>query len=139
MANEENLKPFKPGESGNPNGRPPEACKALKKYTKKAISETFVELLEATIPELREIKANKQEKSIRAAIASVILKCWRKGESRDIDAILDRIIGKVPQKAEIAGSDGEPFGPTPAPIIQFVPLLTEQNEEKPPQEPTEVK
>jgi|GEM_PF-1879106 len=119
MANPENLRPWKPGESGNPNGRPPETHPNIKRFTKKAVQETFAELMVTSQDDLAKIRDDAQESGVRAAVASVILRARAKGEMASLDALIDRVIGKVPQKTELTGGEGEPLQ---APVMHFHPI-----------------
>lgn len=114
------LKPwrFRPGQSGNPKGRDPQASAAIRKFTKKAVQETFAELMLESVEELGRIRDNLQESGVRAAVASIILRSRAKGEMSALNDILDRIVGKVPQKTHISGGDGEPFQ---MPVMNFFP------------------
>ena len=47
MANEQNLKPCKPGETHNPNGRPPKMSKVIKKMPKDAQEKIYTILYTA--------------------------------------------------------------------------------------------
>lgn len=121
---------FAPGNAGGP-GRPPDAPAALKQFTKKEIAEVVCKMLKMTIPDMIRYAKQQEATALEVIVSSVITQCVKKGDYWTFDKMIERVIGKVPQKTELTGADGEPFGPTPAPIIQFVPLLTEQNEEKP--------
>jgi hypothetical protein len=86
---QENLKPFKKGESGNPNGRPKK------------------------LPQLNELLAEilgEDKDGITAAEA--ILKALRakaaKGDIRAAEVLLDRAYGKPKQTTELTGSNGDP-------------------------------
>ena len=89
MANEGNLKPFKKGESGNPNGRPKK------------------------LPQLDELLADvlgEEKDGIEAAKA--ILMALRakatKGDVRAAEVLLDRAYGKAKQSLDLTSND-EPF------------------------------
>jgi hypothetical protein len=81
MANEKNLKPFKKGESGNPNGRPKK------------------------IPNLDELLADVLgEEKDGIAAAKAILMALRakatKGDVRAAEVLLDRAYGKAKQSVD---------------------------------------
>jgi len=118
--NDQNLKPFQPGHPGGP-GRPPGPDKELRKYTRQLIAETVTKLLELTKDELDDLTKKKDVPSLESTLARVILKCHSKGEFTDLDKILDRIIGKVPQKfeGELTGAAGAPILP---PVIHLHPV-----------------
>ena len=110
---------FKPGQSGNPSGREKDPLKGIKNYTKQHIADTFNELCEKTNDELEEISQSKTEPMLRVIIARVMIKAKAKGEYGEIDKILDRCIGKVPQKieGELGGFGGAPL---PTPHITYI-------------------
>lgn len=140
----EHLKPyqFKPGQSGNPAGRPPEAPAALKNYTKKEIAEVLCRMMKMTVDELVRFSKHPEATALEVIISSVIRECMKKGDFWALDKMLERVIGKVPLKQELTGADGAPFQPprlvvrriakTPesAPVSTPVPLSP------PPQPPT---
>lgn len=131
--NEENLKPWKPGQSGNPAGRPPEAHPNLVRFTKKAVQETFAQLMLLPQEELNRIRDDQQESGIRAAVASVIMRARARGQLSDLDAMIDRIIGKVPQKTELSGAEGQPLE---RPHFHFHPTEPLQPQKQAEQAPT---
>lgn len=118
MANEQNLRPFRLGQSGNPAGRPPEAAREAKQYTKAVTTEAFNRLIGLTEAELVEIARRSDSPGIDKVVARVITKCIAQGTFGEFDKILDRIIGKVSQKFE--GELGAPGGiPLTPPVIHY--------------------
>lgn len=84
MANEKNLKPFKKGQSGNPNGRP-------------------------KLPDLKELLAKvlgteDEGKSGAEAILKAMEARAKKGDVRAAELLLDRAYGKPKMDIEMAGS-----------------------------------
>ena len=112
----EHLKPyqFKPGQSGNPTGRPPEAPAELKNYTKKEIAEVLCRMMKMTVDELVRFSKDPDATALEVIISSVIRECMKKGDFHTLDKMLERVIGRVPQKTELTGNEGEPFFIPPA-------------------------
>lgn len=84
--NVENLKPFKPGQSGNPGGRP----------KKKLIDEVLAELLGA------------KNSADAKRIAKALIRNAASGDSKAAKLIAERTQGKPLQKVEVTGNDGGP-------------------------------
>jgi hypothetical protein len=84
---------FKPGFSGNPDGRPPETEeeKIAKKATKQFIEE-YKEKLAESLPKISPVLIEK-------AIG---------GDIQAIKELNDRVMGKAPQSMEIGGSKDNP-------------------------------
>jgi hypothetical protein len=78
----ENLKPWKPGQSGNPGGRP-----------KKDIGSEIARAV---------IEGNQE--AIYRAMAKALLR----GNAHTFEALANRAYGKVPSKVELTGRDGGP-------------------------------
>lgn len=85
-----NLRPFKPGQSGNPNGRP----KGL------TLEERFRKVLEAATKD-----GAADGRQIADVLVEVIIKQALKGNSTAWKEALDRAYGKVPDR--LAGAHGE--------------------------------
>jgi len=81
MPNIENLRPFKPGQSGNPKGRPKGS----------GITDRLKKLLE------------KEDGKIADALAQSIISAALRGDYRFVKEILDRVEGKVTDKLDIDG------------------------------------
>lgn len=96
MANEQNLTPFQPGQSGNPNGRPPGIPNSRTRLKR---------LLELT--EKMENPVTKQEEDFTVAeqidLAQIVKA--RRGDTRAYNSLLDRLEGKPVQdlNANISG------------------------------------
>lgn len=95
----ENLQPFKPGESGNPNGRP----KGQRNYAT-IYREALIKLAKAN---------NKTAEELEEEILSKAIVSARGGDYRFYKDILDRLHGTAIQKSDIT-SDGKQL---PIPII----------------------
>jgi hypothetical protein len=89
----ENLKPWKPGQSGNPGGRP-----------KKDLASLIAQEIFSDSPE--EIKAG-------------LAKALRRGDAAVFKALADRGFGRLPQPLAVSGDPGPPVrivfsGPRPS-------------------------
>jgi|HubBroStandDraft_4_1064222.scaffolds.fasta_scaffold00050_13 hypothetical protein len=83
MANTENLKPWQPGQSGNPSGRP------KTKPITKALQDLF------------------EDPEFAKAFAQAAVDHANKGSGTHFKEIAERLEGKVPQA--IVGEDGSPL------------------------------
>jgi hypothetical protein len=107
MANEENLKSWKPGQSGNPNGRPRKTISSVNKELEERgvtvtstndIKDCFLRLINLSTDELESICDDDKQPAMIVIVAEAILS----GKGFDvIEKILDRAIGKAEQKTDI--------------------------------------
>jgi hypothetical protein len=79
---------FKPGESGNPNGRPKKG-------------DSWADILKEALSEEVDYKGDK--KTYKRLIAEVLRKHALKGDPRHLQMIMDRMDGKPNQKIEAEG------------------------------------
>lgn len=86
--NDENLKPFKPGESGNPEGRPKGS---------KNLSTILREMLELEI-EVDGVKITQKDAMIKK-----LIKKSTDGDIKAIQEIFDRTEGKAKQEIKLDG------------------------------------
>ena len=98
---------WKPGQSGNPNGRPK--------------GNIVDELLKALHEEL---DTEKGKVKIGRAVAQKLLQAALKGDLRATNQILDFTESKPKQSVEHSGPDGQPIA------VSVVDLLTKRDEEK---------
>jgi hypothetical protein len=95
---------FKPGQSGNPAGKPKcEVTADIK--TLQELSRGFVETkiafaMQRTIEQLIEVYKDPESQSIDVAISSIMLKS-AKGDYKALNFLFDRVIGKVADKIEM--------------------------------------
>jgi len=106
MSNPENLKPWKPGESGNPNGRPKKVITRIAEITQR---EYGIELtktdkydlieycLEMTGDELELIIDDSKSPAFLVVIAKAIIKDIKESRITTVEAIFDRVFGRPTQ------------------------------------------
>ena len=95
MAKEDNLTPWKPGQSGNPAGKP--------KGTEHS-STRLKRLLEAVGKMKNPLTGQMEEFSGLEMMDAAIIARAMKGDVGAYREILDRLEGKVPAKTEVVGS-----------------------------------
>lgn len=102
MGREDNLIPFKPGQSGNPNGRPKKWQTDLIQggYTKLQINECYATLLGQTEEELIAIRDNKDLDILIRKTAKALLKEWEKGTIYNQETMITRLHGQPKQEIE---------------------------------------
>lgn len=95
---------WKPGESGNPGGRPADSpeLKALKRLTKEELTEVASLIVKGGIKDLEALKENGSV--LQRMVASVAIRIMNKGDMFHLDVLLNRLIGKV--KDEVQVNDG---------------------------------
>jgi hypothetical protein len=102
----ENLKSYKKGETGNPNGRPRKFVTTLKEqgYKLSEINDTIRVIYAMTEKELIEVKENPESTVLEKLIASAALKGVQEGETRQFDSFVARAFGKPNQSIDISDS-----------------------------------
>ena len=103
MANEENLKPFVKGQSGNINGRPRKYVTLLKEqgYKLSEINDTIQVMMSMNMEELNEVYKNPQATIIEKTIANAMNKSLQKGSLYSLDTLLTRVYGKPKEQYDI--------------------------------------
>ena len=96
MPNEENLKPWKPGQSGNPKGKP------RGKTLTPLLREMLGKKVKFKNPFTGEKKLTKISDAILINLIGTALS--DKGSTKAIVEIFDRIDGKSPQKVDLEGN-----------------------------------
>ena len=107
MPNPENIKDheFKPGESGNPNGRPRKYVSLLKEqgYKLSEINDSLMALLAMDLNELKEVFENPKATVLEKAVAGAIRKSIEKGSLYNIETIITRAMGKPKEQQDHTG------------------------------------
>jgi len=107
----EHLKPhqFKPGESGNPGGRPrmPDDIRALKKDRSHDYLRKFYYWCDASPKDVEHCTGAPWEPTtMDRMICSALIKAAN-GDANAFFGCLDRLIGKPTEKIELTGEDGK--------------------------------
>lgn len=99
-----NLTKPKKGEVRNPNGRPKGILTLMENegLSRQEIYDTVAQMLTMPQVKLKMIKDDPETPSVFALAASIIVNGIDKGDHARLDAILDRVFGKVAQRGEIA-------------------------------------
>lgn len=86
---------WKPGQTGNPNGRPPRG-------------ETLTDILRVKLRELKVKGKGNKPIEAKEALMITLLNIAMAGDLRAIQYIMDRVDGKPVQMSEISGPEGGP-------------------------------
>ncbi len=91
-----NLRPYKPGQSGNPNGRPaiPEDVLAARKLTDNELIRVLNKFLNMTKPELYAYMKKEDASMMELTVGSIVLKAYTGSDHQRLDFLLTRMIGK---------------------------------------------
>lgn len=98
---------FKPGQSGNPNGRP--AISAEEREMTKNFKEAFITLGNVTIEEIQRLARDPTQKLPVVLAAKAVDWAFRKGNPSMFREIWDRTMGKVTQQIEHSGEIANPY------------------------------
>jgi hypothetical protein len=98
----------------------PEILKKVHMLTQQQVAEIGTFVLERNVDELKKIIADKNSSVLQVMTASVAAKIISKGDATAYNALLDRIIGRVRERIQIAGDPNSPL------TIQAVQGLTQE-------------
>jgi len=98
-----NLNPWKPGQSGNPKGKPPtpKDLRDARKLNAIEVSRILNKFSNLTTDELREKMMSLDTPALELMIGKVMLECMKSGDDKRLNFILDRMVGKVTEKMEV--------------------------------------
>lgn len=99
----ENLKSWKPGQSGNPGGRPklPEDVKAIRTMDKVEFSRTLHKFLHMDRPELEAYLAGPGVPMLHEFIGSIVLQGTEHADGNRFEMLLRRYIGPVTEEVQV--------------------------------------
>lgn len=102
MANEENLKPWQPGQSGNPAGRARKYVSTLKEqgYKLSEVNDCIQTMMSMELPELQEVENNPKSTILELTIAKAMIKSMNNGSLYSMETLLSRVYGKPVEKKE---------------------------------------
>lgn len=95
------------GVSNNYKGRPKMApmTKLVQNLTRERFIAISNELMHKPVSELRELAADERNPALIAVVARILLAAMLDGDSKKLNDLLDRSIGKVIEKYEIVNKD----------------------------------
>lgn len=98
----EGAKPFKKGQSGNPNGRPRKFVTTLKEigYKRSEINDTIQAMMAMDKDELTDVFKNPKATILEITIASAMKKSIEKGTLYSMETLLSRVFGMPKQEVE---------------------------------------
>lgn len=88
------------GRSGNP------ALRALRKLTVETYREVIELALSSNIAALKKVAEDPNTAAVQVGVAVALIKAIQKGDWTVINAIAERIVGKIPDKLEVKGEVG---------------------------------
>ena len=109
---------FKPGESGNPNGRPKKITNIVKELlgdylecelSPSQVKEFIMRCMEMNEPELQNIADSKTAPVFLVATAKALIKDMESGRTTTLENVFDRVMGRPKQALEHTGKDGGPI------------------------------
>ena len=126
MPNPQNIEPykFKPGQCGNPKGRPKNRVPGLlakvmpkskaKKFaglTNEEVDSWEVALLTMQLDEITNLAKEPEAPVYVRGLAMAILTDTKKGETKTIDKLREHVFGKTKQTVELTGANGNDLIP----------------------------
>lgn len=108
MANEQNLKPWKPGQSGNPRG-PEKHVGALRKLTQAQVKVVMDLVLMNDVGSIEKLRKDPKTPLLQAWICSIALKGFKTGDHSAIEVLLARTIGKVKEVVDVNATVSTPI------------------------------
>lgn len=98
---------FKPGQTGNPNGRPPltKGQRVLRDLTLPIYTDVLKAVLMGNLTEIKAMITDPESPGIRIGVATAFLKAIKDGDYAVIERIAERIIGKIPDTLNITSSN----------------------------------
>lgn len=99
-------KNFKPGETGNPNGRPqvPQDVKQMRELNKVELTRILNKFVYLTKDELSECLKDPMTPAVEMMVGTIIHKAITTGDHSRLTFILDRLVGPNKQSVEVTGT-----------------------------------
>lgn len=90
---------FKPGQSGNPGGKIANPIpNALKKLTNQSLVKIIKAIVKGNLDEIKRIAKDPTSSGLEVAIAACFIKAIERGDYNTVEHMLQRIVGKIPDK-----------------------------------------
>lgn len=100
-------KQWKPGQTGNPNGRPPlnPIQRALKNLTVQTYREVIEAVCTGNLDRLREMVEDPTTSALQVGVATAFMKAIKAGDYAVIERIAERIVGKIPDELNVTSKN----------------------------------
>lgn len=97
--------PFEKGKSGNPAGRPriSKKVQTFRKAARDKVAKTYDKLTKIPISEVERIHKDSKTQSLEASMAGIILKAYTDKDFNALEAMFNRMFGKVKDIQEYQG------------------------------------
>lgn len=99
----ENLKFIPKGTVMNPKGRPPLIARELKKLTLEELREIIELAVRSNTNKLRVLIKDPTTPALQMGVATSLLRAIQKGDWNTLEAIVSRIVGKIPDRVQVDG------------------------------------
>jgi len=111
MSKHPNLKPWKPGQSGNPSGNAPipAPLRGIASLSQHEVTKVVSKYARMTRAELQAAAQSQDTPMLEVAIASIFAQSAKNGDYARLAFLLDRAIGKVPTVEIEADQASSPF------------------------------
>ena len=98
---------FKPGQSGNPNGRPRKYVSTLtdQGYKLSEINDTIQAMMAMSLDELKKVYQDKEATILEKTIAHSMQKGLKNGNLSSMETLLTRVYGRPKEKLETEGTN----------------------------------
>jgi len=98
---------FKPGQSGNPNGRPRKYVSTLtdQGYKLSEINDTIQAMMAMSLDELKKVYQDKEATILEKTIAHAMQKGLKNGNLSSMETLLTRVYGRPKEKLETEGTN----------------------------------
>lgn len=98
---------FKPGQSGNPKGRPPLSPiqRALKNLTIESYREVIEAVCTGNIDNLKAMVEDPKTSALQVGVARAFMKAIQAGDYTVIERIAERIVGKIPDELKVTSQN----------------------------------
>lgn len=86
---------WKPGQSGNPRGRPRDASRIISPLHSEEVKRCAAELLFSSVADVRRIAKSKTHSVVHVTMAKALLTLARRGDLLSMDRILESLLSKA--------------------------------------------
>lgn len=104
----ENIKKsqFKPGQSGNPSGKPKDPIRAaLRNLTIKEYRDVIELAMVSNLQALQDLIKDPNTSAVQVGVGTAMIKAIKNGDINVIERLAERLVGKIPDKLEVTSNN----------------------------------